>query len=93
MDGITGPALTPGAHVENGKGKTGRVAGAPAGDNPLDKSAGTLIELLGTLLAGAESEWRIRTSEAWCHVDPAGQLCPARSRTPSRCCEQRRPCW
>jgi hypothetical protein len=35
---------------------------------------GTLTELLGTLLADAESEWRIRTSESWCHVDLAGQF-------------------
>jgi hypothetical protein len=44
-----------------------------------DSSAGTLTELLSTLLADVESEWRIRTSESWCHVDPASQFArPAR---------------
>src|ERR1700761_8978893 len=47
---------------------------APAHGDALDKSAGTLTELLRTLLADVESEWRIRTSESWCHADPAGQF-------------------
>jgi hypothetical protein len=52
---------------------------APAHGDALDTSSGTLTELLRTLLADVESEWRIRTSESWCHVDPAGQFArPAR---------------
>src|SRR3984957_360645 len=79
MNRITGPVLTPGANAGNGRGKTGQVAAAPAGGDALDKSAGTLTGLLGTLLAGREREWRIRTGESWCYVDPAGQFTrPAR---------------
>src|ERR1700683_932900 len=52
---------------------------AQAHDEALDMSSGTLTELLRTLLADVESEWRIRTSEAWGHVEPAGQFArPAR---------------
>jgi hypothetical protein len=55
------------------------ITGSSLAPKAQDKSAGTLAELLRTLLADAESEWRVTTSESWCHVNPASQFArPAR---------------
>jgi len=73
MNGITDPALRSTACCGHHAEDTGQAAPELFGGNAGDTS---LEALLRTLLAEAGSQWQIRPSQQWCHVDPAAQ--PAR---------------